>query len=61
MKLPGETEKTPNVYNFGTSYQAMLEDLRTKSESFYRKRGLLQLLERNAAIKAAPEQWQSSQ
>lgn len=60
VKLPGESAETPNVYEFGASYAAMLQDLKVKSEEFYRKRGLLQMLERNSGIKEAPERWQDA-
>ena len=61
VKLPGESLESPNVYEFGTKYTFMLEDLQSKSEEYYRKRGLIQMLERNSSIKGAPERWQAAE
>ena len=60
VKLPGESEKRPNVYDFGTSYLEMMNDLTSKSEEFYKKRGLIQMLQRNAGVKQGPERWQTT-
>jgi RNA polymerase II subunit A C-terminal domain phosphatase SSU72 len=32
VKLPGKTLYTPNVYNFGTPYEEIANDLRKKDE-----------------------------
>eukprot|EP00884_Botryococcus_braunii_P018370 jgi/Botrbrau1/5216/Bobra.0172s0080.1 len=58
VKLPGSSAKTPNVYDFGTPYKQMFEDLRKKDVDLYTRNGLLRMLERNMNIKAAPEKWQ---
>lgn len=58
VKLPGQSASEPNVYEFGTPYTVMHNDLRQKAEDYYQKRGLLGMLERNAGVKLAPERWQ---
>ena len=35
VRLPGETAHTPNVYDFGTPYTAMIADLRNKNQRRY--------------------------
>lgn len=44
VKLPGPTQRQPNVYEFGTPYKVIYEDLRSKDERFYENKGLLQVL-----------------
>ncbi len=61
VKLPGQTAHEPIVFDFGTPYAAMLKDLQQRSEEYYRKRGILRMLERDASIKEAPERWQSAE
>ncbi|KAG2388095.1 hypothetical protein C9374_000945 [Naegleria lovaniensis] len=60
VKLPGKTRDTPNIYDFGTPYQRMFDDLKQQDEEFYTNNGLLKMLTRNAQIKAAPEKWQEN-
>ena len=43
VKLPGPTQQQPNVYNFGTPYQTIYNDLKSKDEGFYEQKGLLQV------------------
>ena len=43
VKLPGPTQRQPNVYEFGTPYEVIYEDLRSKDEKFYEHKGLLQV------------------
>ncbi len=43
VKLPGPTQHQPNVYNFGTPYEVIYRDLRSKDEAFYEQKGLLQV------------------
>ena len=43
VKLPGPTQQQPNVYNFGTPYEVIYNDLRSKDEGFYEQKGLLQV------------------
>lgn len=61
VKLPGVSIQEPNIYDFGTPYSAMHSDLRSKAETYYERKGLLRMLERNAKIKQAPERWQDAQ
>eukprot|EP00696_Hemimastix_kukwesjijk_P007877 gnl/Hemi2/19984_TR6632_c0_g2_i2.p1 gnl/Hemi2/19984_TR6632_c0_g2~~gnl/Hemi2/19984_TR6632_c0_g2_i2.p1 ORF type:complete len:189 (-),score=71.97 gnl/Hemi2/19984_TR6632_c0_g2_i2:157-681(-) len=60
VKIPGPTSYQPNVYEFGTPYTAIKEDLARKDLDLYTRIGLLSLLERNGETKFAPEQWQQS-
>lgn len=43
VKLPGTSQREPNVYDFGTPYAEIYEDLRQKDEVFYSRKGLLQV------------------
>ena len=43
VKLPGPSQNQPNVYEFGTPYKAIYEDLRAKDEALYEHKGLLQV------------------
>lgn len=63
VRLPGPNAYEPNVYEFGTPYQAILADLRSKPASdqpHYERLGLISMLERNMRVKSAPEKWQLS-
>eukprot|EP00892_Ulva_mutabilis_P006884 jgi/Ulvmu1/4568/UM002_0296.1 len=63
VRLPGPNAYEPNVYEFGTPYQAILADLRSKPASdqpHYERLGLISMLERNLRVKTAPEKWQVS-
>lgn len=59
MKLPGASPTAPNRYTFGTPYAAILADLRSKDERYYTSNGLIPMMERNAAVKAAPQRFQA--
>lgn len=60
VKLPGTSADRPNVYPFGTTYEAIAADLRQKDASYYTQNGLLMMMERNRRLKLAPQRFQDS-
>ncbi|XAR49488.1 Phosphoprotein phosphatase [Bertholletia excelsa] len=60
VKLPGPSLREPNVYEFGTHYKHMFEDLRRKDPELYKRNGILQMLKRNTLVKLAPQRWQDN-
>ncbi|PIA25009.1 hypothetical protein AQUCO_13300004v1 [Aquilegia coerulea] len=58
VKLPGPSLREPNVYDFGTPYKQMFDELRRKDSELYKRNGILPMLKRNAGVKVAPQRWQ---
>ena len=55
IKIPGKSEREPNSYPFGTSYDFIYDDLKTKDQELYTKNGMLHIMERNRRIKVRLE------
>ncbi|XP_073002939.1 uncharacterized protein [Typha latifolia] len=60
VKLPGPSLREPNVYDFGTPYKFMFDDLRRKDSDLYKRNGILPMLKRNSTVKNAPQRWQDN-
>ncbi|KAK9925703.1 hypothetical protein M0R45_022973 [Rubus argutus] len=60
VKLPGPSLREPNVYDFGTPYKHMLDELRRKDPELYKRNGILPMLKRNSTVKLAPQRWQDN-
>lgn len=60
IKMPGPSADRPNSYPFGTTYEAIYQDLMKKDANLYAQNGMLMILERNRKIKNAPQRFQET-
>ncbi|MQL93191.1 hypothetical protein Taro_025834 [Colocasia esculenta] len=60
VKLPGPSLREPNIYDFGTPYKHMYDELRRRDPDLYKRNGILPMLKRNSSIKLAPQRWQDN-
>ena len=54
--MPGPN-KRDNVYDFGTTYQEILDDMLKQDHPFYREYGLIDMIDRDRHIKDKPERF----
>lgn len=57
VKMPGPRPDKPNVYEFGTTYQEIYDDLLRQDNPFYREIGLIDMIDRDRHIKTKPEKF----
>ncbi|KAI0567140.1 RNA polymerase II subunit A [Gracilaria domingensis] len=60
VKLPGRTLMEPVVFPFNMPYEQMRAQLIERDAALYTSNGVLNMLDRNAKIKKAPEQWRDA-
>ncbi|TQE09896.1 hypothetical protein C1H46_004474 [Malus baccata] len=60
VKLPRPSLRGSNIYDFGTPYKQMFDDLRRKDPELYKRNGILPMLKRNSGVKLAPQRWQDN-
>jgi RNA polymerase II subunit A C-terminal domain phosphatase SSU72 len=58
--LPGRTAMEPRIFKFGTSYEAMYQNLTSTPDdtAYFARTGVLSLCQRGAAVKKGPQRWQ---
>ena len=57
VRMPGP--RGASVYDFGTPYQRMFDELSAEDWHFFTRSGVLAMLERDAAVKLFPQKWQN--
>ncbi|CDF35711.1 unnamed protein product [Chondrus crispus] len=60
VKLPGRTAMDPVIFPFNMPYEQMRAELQSRDAALYTANGVLAMLDRNAMIKQAPEQWRDA-
>lgn len=60
VKLPGRTIQDPVSFQFNIPYEQMRVELHRRDPALYANNGVLAMLDRNAKIKKAPEQWRDA-
>lgn len=61
VKLPGRSAVEPVIFPFNMPYEQMRDELQKRDPILYSNNGVLSMLDRNAKIKKAPEQWRDAQ
>ncbi|XP_068306982.1 uncharacterized protein [Pyrus communis] len=60
VKLPGPSLRRVDIYDFGTPYKQMFDDLRRKDPELYKRNGILPMLKRDSGVKLAHQRWQDN-